>query len=144
MATISASTFKVPSEFSRWIRSSKSKGRLEANKTSCAVPYSITAFSTTAWLPAWVTRTGIRTGMASGKNCANSATHEASAATERAGFARGFIRYAGGKGAEKINARRSPKTHGCKLLIFKDKGFGVEVGCLRMKQVSHGRSFELL
>src|SRR5450432_2164542 len=72
-ATTQASVSSVPSEFCSRNISTNSRGRLEANKTSRAVPYSITVLSEYVF-PSFairVNRTGMRTCVASGKNFAS-------------------------------------------------------------------------
>src|SRR5712692_5352486 len=72
-ATTEASASKVPSEFCSRNVSANSRGRVEANNTSRAVPNSMIVLSVKA-SPSFATRvkrTGMRTGLASGKNFAS-------------------------------------------------------------------------
>src|SRR6266446_5359104 len=71
-ATTEASASSVPSEFCSLNRSANSRGNVDENRTSRAVPNSITVLSVEAFSPTTrVKRTGMRTGLDSGKNSAN-------------------------------------------------------------------------
>src|SRR5882724_4037938 len=71
-ATTEASASSVPSEFCSRNKSANSRGKVDENRTSRAVPNSITVLSVEAFSPTTrVKRTGMRTGLASGKNFAS-------------------------------------------------------------------------